>query len=219
MNGLGFLEMSYNFEATDDFFESVKEIDSLIDFAQREPDYQNLFLKQATTSLVTKFQVYVETVLKEFRFSLNGKKSSSIPIYMRLNSIRLSMPNSALNKLEKHRNYNDECKEKVKQAIEDMSYLKDESEIDNTLQMEQKFPLGRTGKDELFKLLQQIKGESKPFAAFETDTLTMDKLDSILQMRHNVIHQDRFNSTERDVVDNENFIKKIVEYIDGYLVI
>lgn len=219
MNGLDFLEMSYNFEATDDFFESVKEIDSLIDFAQREPDYQNLFLKQATTSLVTKFQVYVESVLKEFRFGLNGKEASLIPVYMRLNSIRLSMPKSDLNKLESHREYNEIWKNRLNTAINSLSYLNDDAVIDDCLQIDEKFPLGKTGRKELFNLLRQIKGEENPFANFETEGLTINRLDSILQMRHNVIHQDRFNSTERDVVDNENFIKKIVEYIDGYLVI
>lgn len=211
--------MSYNFEATNDFFESVREIDSLIVFAQREPDCQTLFLKLAITSLITKFQVYVEKVLKEFRYNLNGKEASLIPIYMRINSIKLSMPKSDLNKLSNHRNYNEEWKVRLNNAIDSMSYLNDDSRIDDSLQIDVKFPLGKTGKGELFDLLRQIKGDENPFDDFECDGFSIDKLDSVLQMRHLVIHQDRFTGSERDIVDNEKFIKKVVEYIDGYLVL
>ena len=78
-----------------------------------------------------------------------------------------------------------------------------------------KFSLGKTGKGELIDLLSQIDGDQNPFESFDTDDF--DKLDSVLQTRHLIIHQDRFTGTEATVTDNVSFIKNLVEYIDEYL--
>ena len=78
-----------------------------------------------------------------------------------------------------------------------------------------KFPLGKTGKGELVELLSQIDGDQSPFESFDKDDF--DKLDSVLQTRHLIIHQDRFTGTETTVTDNVSFIKNLVEYIDEYL--
>ena len=78
-----------------------------------------------------------------------------------------------------------------------------------------KFPLGKTGKTELVDLFSQIDGDLSPFDGFDKDDF--NKLDSILQMRHLVIHQDRFTGTETTVKDSIEFLKNLVEYIDTYL--
>lgn len=78
-----------------------------------------------------------------------------------------------------------------------------------------KFPLGKTGKRELIDLLSQIEGDQNRFENFGTDDF--DKPDSVLQIKHLIIHQDRFTGTEITVTDNVSFIKNLVEYIDEYL--
>ena len=44
-----------------------------------------------------------------------------------------------------------------------------------------------------------------------------NKLDSLLQVRHLIIHQDRFMGTETTVSDNIHFLKNLAEYIDNYI--
>lgn len=39
----------------------------------------------------------------------------------------------------------------------------------------------------------------------------------LLQTRHNIIHQDRFNGTETTVRESVDFLKDLVVYIDEYL--
>ena len=64
-------------------------------------------------------------------------------------------------------------------------------------------------------LLKQIDGDENPFESFGNERF--DNLDSVLQTRHNIIHQDRFNGTETTVRDNLDFLKDLVTYIDEYL--
>lgn len=64
-------------------------------------------------------------------------------------------------------------------------------------------------------MLKQIDGNENPFAQFGNERF--DNLDSILQTRHNIIHQDRFNGTETTVRESVDFLKDLVVYIDEYL--
>ena len=86
----------------------------------------------------------------------------------------------------------------------------DNAEIDESFLFKTKFLLGKTGKGELVKLLSQIDGNQNPFESFDTDDF--DKLDSVLQTRHLIVHQDRFTGTETTVSDNVAFLKNLVEY-------
>ena len=62
--------MSLNLEASQDFYTSLNSIDVLLDFAKSEDkkgnqDNRVLFLKLSVVSMVTKFQVFIENILKE----------------------------------------------------------------------------------------------------------------------------------------------------------
>jgi hypothetical protein len=209
--------MPYNFEATTDFSNGVREIDSLLKYSQDNPEDQILFLKMSVISLVTKFQVFVEKILEEYKFKLKGKPCTILPVYSRINSVRLAMKNSYLNKLDNNRNYDLECKNKIDKELKAFSYLKDDSLIEDDFLIDGKFPLGRTGKKELISLFRQIQGDDNPFSAFDSEEFQFDKLDSVLQKRHLVIHQDRFNGSKNDIEKDVQFVKKLSEYIDDYL--
>lgn len=211
--------MSYNHEATVDFIDGIHEVEILLKYAQEYPEDQVLFLKMAIISLVTKFQVFVEGVLREYKYKLKGKPSSILSIYTKLNSVRIAMKESYLNKLDNHRNYDIECKRKIDDALGVFTYLKEETPIGSDFFMEEKFPLGKTGRKELVNLLRQVRGETDPFAGFNTENRQFDTLDSILQKRHLVIHQDRFNGSKNDIEKDILFIKQLSEYIDSYLII
>lgn len=209
--------MEYHYEATSDFEDSISEVDTLLELASSDDNNRVLFLKLAVVSAVTKFQVFVEKILEEFRYELNDKPSRNLSTYIKMNSLRLSLNTSnALIGLTKHKYFTEEKKNKIVQYIQSISYLSDDDcRIDNDFQFSTKYPLGRTGKKELVELLKQIDGDENPFDNFGSERF--DSLDSVLQTRHNIIHQDRFNGTETTVRENLDFLKDLVIYIDEYL--
>lgn len=209
--------MAYHYEATSDFENSIAEVDTLLELATSDDNNRVLFLKLSIVSAVTKFQVFVEKILEEFRYELNSKPSRKLSTYIKMNSLRLSLNESnVLIGLTKHKHFTEEKKNKIVQYIRSISYLSDDDfQINNDFQFTTKYPLGRTGKKELVDLLKQIDGDENPFDNFGSERF--DNLDSVLQTRHNIIHQDRFNGTEATVQDNLDFLKDLVIYIDEYL--
>ena len=101
--------MPYHYEATTDFENSISEADTLLELATSDDNNRVLFLKLAIISAVTKFQVFVEKVLEEFRYELNDKPSQNLSTYMKLNSLRLSLDEgNALIGLTKHNHFTEE---------------------------------------------------------------------------------------------------------------
>lgn len=209
--------MAYHYEATSDFVDSISEVDTLLELASSDDNNRVLFLKLAVVSSVTKFQVFVEKILEEFRYELNDQPSRKLSTYIKMNSLRLSLEEgNALVGLTKHKHFTEEKKGRIVQYIQSISYLSDDNcQIDSNFRFSTKYPLGRTGKKELIDLLKQIDGDETPFDNFGSERF--DNLDSVLQMRHTIIHQDRFNGTETTVQNNLNFLKDLVIYIDEYL--
>lgn len=209
--------MPYHYEATSEFIQSVSEVEKLTTLASSDDENRTLFLKLAVVSLVTKFQVFVEKALDEFRYNINGMQSGNLPLHMKMNAVRLSViDGNALLGMQKHKEFTEEKKNKVVKYLDSISFITDDdAEINESFMFKTKFPLGKTGKGELVELLSQIDGDQTPFENFNTDDF--DKLDSVLQTRHLIIHQDRFTGTETTVTDNIKFVKNLVEYIDEYL--
>lgn len=209
--------MPYRYEATSDFESSISEADTLLELANSDDNNRVLFLKLAIISAVTKFQVFVEKILDEFRYELNDKPSQNLSTYMKLNSLRISLSEgNSLIGLTKHNHFTEEKKNKIVQYLQSISYILDDNcLINDDFRFTTEFPLGRTGKNELINLLKQIDGDKNPFAKFGNERF--DNLDSILQTRHNIIHQDRFNGTETTVRESVDFLKDLVVYIDEYL--
>ena len=209
--------MPYHYDATSDFENSISEANILLELATSDDNNRVLFLKLAIILAVTKFQVFVEKILEEFRYELNDKPSQNLSTYMKLNSLKLSLnEGNALVGLTKHNNFTEDKKTKIVRYIQSISYISDDNyQINDDFQFSTKYPLGRTGKKELVNLLKQIDGEENPFTNFGNEKF--DNLDSVLQTRHNIIHQDRFNGTETTVKESIKFLKDLVIYIDEYL--
>ncbi len=159
----------------------------------------------------------MERVLQEFRYELQQKPYDNLPVHLILNSLSLSiLEDNPLVGLTKHKNYTEEKKTNVIRYLQSISYMLDGSQlVDENLRFKNKFPLGKSGKNELIDLLRQIDGEDNPFISFEDNTLSA--LDSILQTRHLIIHQDRFGGTETTVNESIIYLKKLALFIDGYL--
>lgn len=209
--------MQYHYEATLDFRKSISEADILLELSTSDDSNRVLFLKLAIVSAVTKFQVFVEKILDEFRYELNNKSSQNLSTYMKLNSLKISLSESnCLTGLTKHCNFTEEKKNNIVQYLQSISYISDDNyRINSNFRFATKFPLGRTGKKELVNLLKQIDGDENPFAEFGNERF--DSLDSVFQTRHNIVHQDRFNGTETTVKESVDFLKELVLYIDEYL--
>ena len=209
--------MPFHYEATSDFHISVAEVETLLTLASSDDTNRTMFLKLSMVSLVTKFQVFDEKILAEFRFQLNDKPSGKLPVHLKMNSIRIGLEkNHALTGLDKHREYTEEKKENVVRYLNSISYISDDTvRINDDLYFNTKYPLGKTGRKELVDLFSQIDGNKEPFEAFGSEKF--EKLDSLLLTRHSIIHQDRFNGTDQTIKENLDFIKELVVYIDEYL--
>ena len=209
--------MPYHYEATSEFIQSISEVEKLTTLASSDEENRTMFLKLAVVSLVTKFQVFVEKVLEEFRYSINGTKSSNLPLYMKMNAVRLSVLNgNPLLSMQSQKVFTEEKKNRLVSYLDSISFISDDNaEINDSFLFKTKFPLGKTGKGEIVELLSQIDGSENPFENFVADDF--NKLDSVLQTRHLIIHQDRFTGTETTVAGNITFLKNLVEYIDDYL--
>ncbi len=217
--------MSYNFEATKDFQNSLEEINTLLSFAEKESLAQNdsnrmLFLKLSVVAMVTKFQVYVEKVLNEFLFKIrySKKRNKELPLHSRLNSIKLISSNYPLSKLlENPKTYNEDRYDEVNNHVEILKmHCDQESVVCEDYCLNTKFPMGKTGVNELLDLFKQFEGNDN---IFDSNSLDIEKLNGILGMRHNIIHQDVNPAplTEVFVKDYMNYIQSLVVCIDSYL--
>lgn len=215
--------MSYQFEATDDYFIAEKRVATLISFASKEGKKGNdenriLFLKLGVVFLVTRFQVYVENILEEFNYELTQTKktNSELPIHLRLNAIKIRSESKPLNKeLENPTTYNNQ---KLREIHSIISLLGDWCNGTNAIHQEFKintqFPLGKQGLNELKGLFKQVEGKD----IFDNARFDINKLNEILSRRHDIVHEDRdMQLTEVTIEEYKKFVAKIVKYIDRYL--
>ena len=215
--------MSYQFEATDDYFTAEKKVTTLISFAQGEgkkgnDENRELFLKLGVVFLVTRFQVYVEDILKEFNYKLikTNKTNLELPIQLRLNAIKIRSESKPLNKeLENPTTYNNQ---KLREFHSIISLLDDWCNDKNVIHQEFKintqFPLGKQGLNELKGLFKQVEGKD----IFGNARFDINKLNEILGRRHDIIHEDKnMQLTEVTLKEYKKFIAKVVKHIDRYL--
>ena len=209
--------MPLHYDATSDFHSAIAEVETLLTLASSDDANRTLFLKLSMVSIVTKFQVFVEKILAEFRYQLNDKSSGKLPTHLKMNSLRISLEkNHSLTGLDKHREYTEDKKENIVRYLNSISYISDDNVIINAdLYFNTKYPLGKTGRKELVDLIRQIDGNKEPFENFGNEKF--EKLDSILLTRHAIIHQDRFNGTDQTVRESVDFLKELADYIDEYL--
>lgn len=214
--------MSLDFEASQDFYVSLEAVDTLIGFAKSEDnkgnqDNRNLFLKLSIVSMVTRFQVFVESILEEFVFKLKNLDITfdRLPIHLKLNSIRLLSEDFIICKqLTNKAKYNEKKIGTIKKHISEIDSHFSKKEINDNLSIKVKFPLGKTGKKELISLFSQIRGEN----IFEEADFDINEIDGLLQNRHLIVHQDISpNMTEGDVLAYQHYLKKICEFIDNFM--
>ena len=212
--------MLYHFEATRDFFVSLKEISILSKLASQDDGNRMLFLKLSVVSMVTKFQVYVEKVLKEFLFQIKTSKklNNQLPLHVRLNSLRLlSSDYNLLKNLDNPEDYGNSKYKEVNQHVAVLiKHCDDGQPVCEEYCLNTKFPMGKTGANELLGLLRQIEGVKN---IFEVDSIDIETLNAILNIRHNIIHQDANPAplTEVAIKGYMMYFRDMVFCIDKYL--
>ncbi|WEA00735.1 HEPN domain-containing protein [Mucilaginibacter sp. SJ] len=215
--------MPYDFLATDDTVRSFSDIDLLINYATIErdnghEDRRKLFLKLAIVSSVTKFQVFIESVLKEYLYHLKScqKNYSEVSIHLRLNALKLYTSSTIIHKnLENPEGYNrDKLTEVKRYADQALKICNDNLIIADEITIETKFPMGKTGLSELSKLFRQINGED----IFANPPFDINRLNEILGRRHAIVHEDSNPQvTEQTVQNYRNYLVLVIEYVDQYL--
>ena len=214
--------MSLKYGASSDFCLSLEDVDTLVHFAKQEDANDNqdnriLFLKLAIVAMVTKFQVFVEAILREFLYDLkqNKIKYDKIPIYMRLNSLKIISHDYDLSKkLNNQDAYKNKLYQKINSHICVLNKHYSSKEMEKEFCLKTSFPLGRTGKEELLKLFMQFEGKD----IFQIKKLDIDKIDSLFLKRHLIVHQDRCDQlTEEDVLKDQHYLKTLAKHIDRYL--
>ena len=120
--------MPYHYEATSEFIQSISEVEKLTTLASSDEENRTMFLKLAVVSLVTKFQVFVEKALEEFRYSINGTKSSNLPLYMKMNAVRLSVLNgNPLLSMQSQKVFTEEKKNRLVSYLDSISFISDDN--------------------------------------------------------------------------------------------
>ena len=120
--------MPYHYEATSEFIQSISEVEKLKTLASSDEENRTMFLKLAVVSLVTKFQVFVEKALEEFRYSINGTKSSNLPLYMKMNAVRLSVLNgNPLLSMQSQKVFTEEKKNRLVSYLDSISFISDDN--------------------------------------------------------------------------------------------
>lgn len=215
--------MYYRFDATEDFYKSLEKVKIMLSFAEEQKNQNNeenrsLFLKLAVVYLVTRFQVFIESVLEEYKYNLrnSGKRNDQIPIHLRLNSLKMS--SEQLNfprELSNPTNYNNDKLNAVRGMLEVYkNHCEDTVVISTHIDMRTEFPLGKQGLNELKTLFKQIDGNDVFFGV----KFDVNKLNEILHRRHSIIHEDRNqNLTEFSVEKYYQFMAWVVRYLDNYL--
>ena len=214
--------MPLNFEATQDFQSALSDVETLVSFAKLAADNgedknRELFLKLSVSSLVTKFQVFIENLLKEYYFSVttSNKQLCEFPIHLRLNSLKIYSAEKTLEKrLSDPSQYSINKLNELKEIIEQMNGMcNDNTIINREFKVNTKFPLGKTGSREVIGLFKQFNGEN----IFEGIPIDTALLDEILWKRHSIIHEDvNPQLTEPKIEDYILFVRDLSEKIDDY---
>ena len=212
-----------NFEATDSFYDTIGEVlflkDKAIEASHNDQDnIRMLYLKLSVVNSVIKFQVFIESILKEYKYKVTqmSVRNRELPIHLRLNWLKIALEDKKLlSCLNDPTTYSETKLTEVRQLLySKYSISHDNRSMTSNLEFNIKFPMGKQGLKQLKKLFKQINGEDV-FVNFSSDE---NRINEILNMRHNIVHDDTNPTTlsEAKIVEYVDFFKGLVEEIDEY---
>lgn len=199
-------------DSIQDFFESLKEIDILITYAQRNQSdiiKYRLFNKSAVILLLTKFENFIETFLEEHSYEmLENHTNHSISHDMKVKYIS--------NAVDKANGIPDD--EKKSKIIEKLSCLivKEETTLYDLKDFRPRtaFNYGKHGSTEIEKMFA-LHAFGK-FIGSQEVRMLLKNIDSLIAIRNNIIHQDATPSlTHQDIMNHKNHIMKFVKLLQN----
>ena len=216
---------TYHSEPTEIFINSLDKDSNIVKtlLVAADDNSRELLLKLSVVGLVTKFQVFVESLLSDFLYRLQhcNVRGDKLNDYIKINSvyIQLNKEDDALKKLRTAHGEFNTLKGKVANELKQLCYLYEDIIIDDSFRFNTKFPIGKTGSDNLCKLLMQFDGDNDPLN-HDLDGINMDRgrLDELIGIRNSIVHQDKFgNCTEQKIDELFNTCKTVGVYIDEYV--
>lgn len=179
---------------------------------------RNIYLKLSIVSLVSKLQVFVENTMNEYVYKLraNGILYSSRSDYNKCLLIKNIISSRLFeNNLKNKQNYNSSFYAEIISEVNKLNLvISATSIVDENYIINTKFPLGKTGTNEIRDLIIQLEGVD----IFDKYGIDLGLIDSLLNLRHNIIHQDiNPGLTEFQVNGYVKMVKKIIHIINNYV--
>lgn len=197
-------------DSISNFVESLQEIDLLVKYAQRNSkDFvrYRLFNKVAVVLLMSKFENFLEMFIEEHSDKqLQGHSSSTFPDNLKVlyldEAAKLIIEKTMKEKKEKYAGY---ILQLYGDSTENIYSLK-------SIKPSCSFNYGKHGSEEIKKLFSN-HGLST-FIRSDVMRPILDKLNSCIAIRNNIIHQDTTPSlTHQDVVSHAENIRNFVTYL------
>lgn len=216
---------AYHFEPTETFINTlVKDNDTVKTLlVDADENGRDLLLKLSVVGLVTKFQVFIENILSDFLYRLrhSNVRGGKLNDYIKMNSlyIQLNKEDDVLKKLRTAHGDFIALKGRVSDEIKRFGYLYENVLIDDSFCFNTKFPIGKTGSDDLCRLLAQFDGDNDPLS-HELSGKSMDKgrLDELIGIRNSIVHKDKFGDCSEHKIDElVNTCKTVGIYVDEYV--
>jgi hypothetical protein len=223
-----------NFEAFDDFRESLLEVDILCEAAESalaDSRKYSTFNKAALLLIAGKFEAFAESLIEEFVFRINEHQ---LPCHKIPDALRLHHTFRALGKLETVRQ-----KHKHPEALQLFNELgkvwaPQASFIE--IEIESSFSFGQHGEAQLVKLFEKIGVEDvlnvvslvDQMETVSADTTVPTPVDfrgifnSVTNMRNNILHEDASPSlntvqVKRYRIYFEEFARKLGNHLEDIL--
>ena len=139
---------------------------------------------------------------------------NKFPSYFKLTSLRINIEQQNIGKcLSNHESYDDEKYELLKSKIAILNNHFEDVVSHEEFIIRTKYPLGKTGSNELVDLFKQIEGIN----IFE-ESIDLGKLDGILTKRHLIIHQDIDPQlTIGDIEGYKSYLIHLSNVVERYL--
>lgn len=185
-------------ESIDHFKSNLREIDTLLEYAKdNESDVEKyqLFNKVAIVLLSTKFEVFLEDFIEEHSLRcLEGHTNLTLPA-----ELKETYATTAAESI-----INEKNKDKKRQYLTSIVTLFNTHETKlqglHIIRPSLKFNYGKHGQKEIEKMFS--RHGLNPFFTEESDTKNiLMKINSLIEIRNNVIHQDSTPSMTHQTID------------------
>ncbi|MBE0451506.1 MAG: hypothetical protein IBX70_11770 [Clostridia bacterium] len=219
--------MNY-FDQTNSLISSLGEIDLLINLIisnettsiedNTNDNMRSILLKSSIVILVSKFQVFIEDLLKDIKYKINNSNVDfRCSDYLRVLSLKKQVEALNLNKkLENPTTYNVDLITNLSSGINILhNHCDSEKFMQENICFNTSYKLGKTGVNELKELFKQFEGKND---IFENSTVDINIMNAILNTRHTIVHKDSITGiTKEQVISYKTYIIELSKFIDAYL--